>query len=269
MPAATAFKAVIPARYASSRLPGKPLADIAGLPMVVHVARRAQESGAGEVVVATDDARVQAAVVAHGIAVEMTDPVHPSGTDRIAEVALRRGWPDDTVVVNVQGDEPLIDPALIAGVAALLRQKHASGVEDADTAADIATAAHPLHDVTQFLDPNVVKVVCDERGHALTFSRAPIPWPRDDFARDRGRLPEGLPALRHIGIYAYTVRYLRQHGALAMTALERFECLEQLRALGWGFRISVHVVEQAPVAGVDTEADLQRVRALLAGSSAR
>ena len=231
--------------------------------MVVHVARRAIESGASEVVVATDDARVQAAVAAHGIAVEMTDPAHPSGTDRIAEVALRRGWPDDTVVVNVQGDEPLIDPALIAGVAALLRDGDADTA--ADAAADIATAAHPLHDVAQFMDPNVVKVVCDERGHALTFSRAPIPWPRDDFARDRSRLPAGLPALRHIGIYAYTVRYLRQHGGLAMTALERFECLEQLRALGWGFRISVHTIEQAPVPGVDTEADLQRVRALLAG----
>ena len=255
MSAATAFKAVIPARYASSRLPGKPLADIAGSPMVVHVARRAQESGAGEVVVATDDARVQSAVAAYGIVVEMTDPAHPSGTDRIAEVALRRGWPDDTVVVNVQGDEPLIAPGLISGVAALLQTGDA----------DIATAAHPLHDIAQFMDPNVVKVVCDERGHALTFSRAPIPWPRDDFARDRTCLPAGLPALRHIGIYAYTVRYLRQHGGLAMTALERFECLEQLRALGWGFRISVHTIEQAPVPGVDTEADLQRVRALLAG----
>lgn len=265
MSAAAAFKAVIPARYASSRLPGKPLADIAGLPMVVHVARRALASGADEVVVATDDARVQDAVAAHGIAVEMTDPAHPSGTDRIAEVALRRGWPDDTVVVNVQGDEPLIDPALIAKVAALLHQQHASG---AGVAADIATAAHPLHDVTQFLDPNVVKVVCDERGHALTFSRAPIPWPRDAFALDRSRLPEGLPALRHIGIYAYTVRYLRQHGGLAMTALERFECLEQLRALGWGFRIATLVVGGAPVAGVDTEADLQRVRALLSASAA-
>ena len=220
MPATTAFKAVIPARYASSRLPGKPLADIAGLPMVVHVARRARESGAEEVVVATDDARVQAAVAAHGIAVEMTDP------------------------------------ALISGVASRLRAGDA----------DIATAAHPLHDVAQFMDPNVVKVVCDEHGHALTFSRAPIPWPRDEFARDRSRLPEGLPASRHIGIYGYTVRYLRQHGGLAMTALERFECLEQLRALGWGFRICVHLVEQAPVAGVDTEADLARVRALLAAS---
>lgn len=254
MPATTAFKAVIPARYASSRLPGKPLADIGGLPMVVHVARRALESGASEVVVATDDARIQQAVLAHGIAVEMTDPEHPSGTDRIAQVALRRAWPDDTVVVNVQGDEPLIDPALIAAVAARLSTGDA----------DIATAAHPLHEVAQFMDPNVVKVVCDEHGHALAFSRAPIPWPRDDFARDRSRLPDGLPALRHIGIYAYTVRYLRQHGGLAMTALERFECLEQLRALGWGFRISVHIVGRAPVAGVDTEADLARVRALLA-----
>ncbi len=254
MSAPTAFKAVIPARYASSRLPGKPLADIAGLPMVVHVAHRALESGAGEVVVATDDVRVRDAVAAHGVAVEMTDPAHPCGTDRIAEVALRRAWPQDTVVVNVQGDEPLIDPQLIASVAGLLH----------DGEADIATAAHPLHDVAQFMDPNVVKVVCDERGHALTFSRAPIPWPRDDFARDRSALPDGLPALRHIGIYAYTVRYLRQHGGLAVTALERFECLEQLRALGWGFRISVHITRQTPAAGVDTPADLERVRSLLA-----
>lgn len=254
MPAATAFKAVIPARYASSRLPGKPLADIAGLPMVVHVARRAHQSGADEVVVATDDERVRVAVAAQGIAVEMTDPAHASGTDRIAEVALRRGWPDHTVVVNVQGDEPLIEPRLVSEVAALLRAGDA----------DIATAAHPLHDVAQFFDPNVVKVVCDERGHALAFSRAPIPWPRDAFAHDRTRLPDGLPALRHIGIYAYTVRYLRQHGKLAMTTLERFECLEQLRALGSGFRIAVQTVAEAPAAGVDTEADLQRVRALLA-----
>ncbi|NBU59934.1 MAG: 3-deoxy-manno-octulosonate cytidylyltransferase [Betaproteobacteria bacterium] len=254
MSAPTAFKAVIPARYASSRLPGKPLADIAGLPMVVHVARRAQASGAGEVVVATDDERVRDAVAARGVAVEMTDPAHPSGTDRIAEVALRRGWPADTVVVNVQGDEPLIEPQLISAVAALLR----------DGEADIATAAHPLHDLAQFMDPNVVKVVCDERDQALSFSRAPIPWPRDAFASDRNVLPEGLPALRHIGIYAYTVRYLQQHGSLAVTALERFECLEQLRPLGWGFRISVHLVRQAPAPGVDTPADLERVRSLFA-----
>jgi len=258
MSAATAFKAVIPARYASSRLPGKPLAEIAGLPMVVHVARRAVESGAGEVVVATDDARVRDAVAAHGVAAELTDAAHPSGTDRIAEVALRRGWAPDTVVVNVQGDEPLIDPRLIAEVAALL----------GDGDADIATAAHPLHDVGQFLDPNVVKVVRDERGHALTFSRAPIPWPRDAFADDRSRLPAGLPALRHVGIYAYTARYLRQHGALAVTALERFECLEQLRALGWGFRIRVLLTQEAPVAGVDTPADLERVRGLFAAAAA-
>lgn len=253
-----AFRAVIPARHASSRLPGKPLADIAGLPMVVHVALRSRESGASEVVVATDDARVRDAVAAHGIDVEMTDPAHPSGTDRIAEVAIRRGWPDDDVVVNVQGDEPLIDPALIVGVAQALHRGDA----------DIATAAHPLQDLAQFMDPNVVKVVCDEHGHALAFSRAPIPWPRDAFARDRGTWPDGLPALRHIGIYAYTVHYLRRHGALGMTALERFECLEQLRPLGWGFRIRVMTTHQAPAAGVDTPADLERVRTLLAGAAA-
>jgi 3-deoxy-manno-octulosonate cytidylyltransferase (CMP-KDO synthetase) len=268
MTRATAFKAVIPARYASSRLPGKPLADIAGLPMVVHVARRALASGADEVVVATDDIRVRDAVTAHGVAVEMTDPAHPSGTDRIAEVAIRCGWADDVVVVNVQGDEPLIEPALIASVASALSQGDATSGGLADIAADIATAAHPLHDVAQFMDPNVVKVVCDESGLALTFSRAPIPWPRDAFAHDRSALPPDLPALRHIGIYAYTVRYLRQHGALAMTALEHFECLEQLRALGWGFRISVHIAEQAPAAGVDTPADLERVRSLIAAPPA-
>jgi len=251
-----AFRAVIPARYASSRLPGKPLVDLAGLPMVVRVAQRARDSGAGEVVVATDDDRVFDAVTRHGIAVEMTDPGHPSGTDRIAEVAARRGWPDDAVVVNVQGDEPLIDPALVAGVARVLFQGDA----------DIATAAHPLHDVAQFMDPNVVKVLCDEQGYALAFSRAPIPWPRDAFWRDRSVWPAGLPALRHIGIYAYTAGYLRRHGALAMTAPERFECLEQLRPLGWGFRIRVLTVGQAPVAGVDTPDDLERVRGLLAAT---
>ncbi len=252
------FKVVIPARYASSRLPGKPLADIAGLPMVVHVARRARASGADEVIIATDDDRVRDAARAHGEAVEMTDPAHPSGTDRVAEVAICRRWPNDTIVVNVQGDEPLIDPTLIADVARALTTGDA----------DISTAAHPLHEVEAFLDPNVVKVVRDEAGLALSFSRAPIPWPRDAFATDRSRLPAGLPALRHVGIYAYRVAYLRRHGGLAMTDLERFECLEQLRALGWGFKIRVEIVSQAPGAGVDTPDDLERVRRLLAAPAA-
>lgn len=245
------FKIVIPARYASSRLPGKPLADIAGKPMVVRVAERAAQSGASEVLVATDHEEVRAAVERHGFAAVMTRADHASGTDRIAEVAGQRGWGDDIVVVNVQGDEPFIEPGLINQVAGEL-------AADADAA--VATACHSIGCAEDFFNPNVVKVVCDVRGHAQYFSRAPIPWPRDAFAADRTKLPETLPAKRHIGIYAYRCGFLRRYGALSASPLERFEALEQLRVLWHGFRIRVAEIAHAPEAGVDTPEDLQRAR---------
>ena len=245
------FRVVIPARYASTRLPGKPLADIAGKPMVVRVVEAAQQSGAEEIIVATDDVRVREAVAAHGHAVAMTRCDHASGTDRIAEVAAQRGWSDDTIVVNVQGDEPLIDPLLIADVARAL---------EADRAASIATAAHRIQDITDFLNPNVVKVVTAANGHALYFSRAPIPWHRDGLARRQETLPDELVAHRHIGLYAYRVGFLHRYGELAPAPIEQWEALEQLRALWHGFHIHVIECACAPQPGVDTAADLERVR---------
>ncbi|AKU13028.1 3-deoxy-manno-octulosonate cytidylyltransferase [Azoarcus sp. CIB] len=246
------FHVVIPARYASTRLPGKPLADIGGKPMVVRVLEQARKAGPLSAWVATDDARVVDAVNAAGGDVLMTRADHPSGTDRLAEVVAALGWGDDEIVVNVQGDEPLIDPALIADVAGAL----------ADTQeAAIATAAHPLHDAAEFFNPNVVKVVCDARDQALYFSRAPIPWARDDFAKSRDLIPAGLPVQRHVGIYAYRVDFLRRYAGLAPSPLENWEALEQLRALWHGYRIRVLSVERAPAAGVDTVEDLERVRA--------
>lgn len=245
------FKVVIPARFASSRLPGKPLADIAGKSMVVRVAERAVQSGASEVLVATDHEEVLTAVERQGFAAVMTRVDHISGTDRIAEVAAQRGWGDEVLVVNVQGDEPFIEPELINLVARELA---------ADPDAAVATACHPIVGVEEFFNPNVVKVVCDVRGHAQYFSRAPIPWPRDAFAGDRTQLPEDLPARRHIGIYAYRCGFLRRYGALSPSPLEGFEALEQLRVLWHGFRIRVAEVGHAPEAGVDTPEDLQRAR---------
>lgn len=245
------FKVVIPARYASSRLPGKPLADIAGKPMVVRVAERAALSAAAEILVATDHEAVKAAVERHGHRAVMTRTDHASGTDRIAEVAERCGWSDDTLVVNVQGDEPLIEPGLINNVA----QDLAS-----DTEAEVATACHPVRSIVEFLNPNVVKVVLNAHGHALYFSRAPIPWPRDAFAVSQDCLPEGLGAKRHIGIYAYRVGFLRRYGALVPSRDELCESLEQLRVLWHGFRICVTEVQQAPEPGIDTAEDLRRIR---------
>jgi len=245
------FKIVIPARHASSRLPGKPLADIGGKPMVVRVVERAARSGATEILVATDHEDVRAAVERHGFSAVMTRPDHASGTDRIAEVAAQRGWDDDTVVVNVQGDEPFIEPKLIQQVATELAS---------DAEAAVATACHPIGDAEEFFNPNVVKVVRDARGRALYFSRAPIPWPRDAFAVDRMRLPEGLPARRHIGIYAYRCSFLRCYGALSPSPLEGFEALEQLRVLWHGYPIRVVEISHAPEAGVDTPEDLIRAR---------
>lgn len=247
------FRVVIPARYASSRLPGKPLADIGGKPMVLHVLERALEAGAESVVVATDDVRVQQAVEAAGYAALMTSPDHQSGTERLVEVAETLGWPDDALVVNVQGDEPLIDPALIREAARQL-VVHEDAV--------MATLAHPIHDHADFVNPNVVKVVADEAGYALYFSRAPIPWPRDPFAAQQP-MPRELGALRHIGLYAYRAGFLRTYAALAPSPLERHEMLEQLRVLWHGHRISLGLTPTAPAPGVDTPEDLARVRALL------
>jgi 3-deoxy-manno-octulosonate cytidylyltransferase (CMP-KDO synthetase) len=253
------FTALIPARYASTRLPGKPLADIAGKPMVVRVAERALAAGADRVVVATDDARIKAAVEAHGVAACLTAADHATGTDRLAEAARQLDLADDAIVVNVQGDEPLLSPGLIRAVADLLA---------AHPDAAIATACHPITDPAEAFNPNVVKVVLDATGHALYFSRATIPWARDAFAGSRDILPQGLPLYRHYGLYAYRVRFLRAFPALAPAPIERFEALEQLRALWHGFRIVVEVTTGTPAPGVDTPADLDRVRALFAAGKA-
>lgn len=246
------FRVVIPARYASSRLPGKPLADIGGRPMVLRVLERALLAGAESVVVATDDVRVQQAVETAGHQALLTSPEHQSGTERLVEVAETLGWPDDTLVVNVQGDEPLIDPALIREAARQL-VLHDDAV--------MATLAHPIHDHADFINPNVVKVVTDEAGYALYFSRAPIPWPRDAFAAQQP-MPHELGALRHIGLYAYRAGFLRTYASLPGSPLERHEMLEQLRVLWHGHRISLGITPIAPASGVDTPEDLERVRAL-------
>lgn len=243
------FTVIIPARMASTRLPGKPLADIGGKPMVVRVAERAALSQAGQVIVATDHADVLAACRAHGIDARMTRDDHPSGTDRIAEVAAAVGLAADAVIVNVQGDEPLIDPALVDACAARVA---------AET--PMATAAHPIDDIAEVFNPNVVKVVLDARGDALMFSRAPLPWHRDGFAQDRSRMPDGYAPLRHVGLYAYRQDFLQRYPALPPSPIESVEALEQLRVLWNGFRIAVHIVGQVPAAGVDTPEDLERVR---------
>ena len=242
------FHVVVPARLASTRLPDKPLADLEGEPMVVRVARRALASGAASVTVATDAEPIAEAVRRAGLRTILTAADHPSGTDRIAEAVDALRLPDDAVVVNLQGDEPLMPPALLARVAAALA---------ADPQAAIATAAHPIEGLDAFRNPNVVKVVLDARGGALLFSRAPVPWPRD--AVDS--VPPG--ALRHVGLYAYRAGFLRAWPALARSPIEQIESLEQLRALWHGHRITVLVVDEAPPAGVDTPEDLKRVRALL------
>jgi 3-deoxy-manno-octulosonate cytidylyltransferase (CMP-KDO synthetase) len=249
------FTVLIPARYASTRLPGKPLADIAGKPMVVRVAERARASGAARVVVATDDERIRAAAAAHGIDVCLTRADHPTGTDRLSEAAALLGLGDDAIVVNVQGDEPLLSAELIRDVAELLH---------AHSDAAIATACHPIADPAEAFNPNVVKVALDAKGYALYFSRATIPWARDAFAATRDAIPAGLPLYRHYGLYAYRVRFLRAYPALPPAPIEQFEALEQLRALWHGHRIVVTVTEGTPAPGVDTEDDLARVRALYA-----
>jgi 3-deoxy-manno-octulosonate cytidylyltransferase (CMP-KDO synthetase) len=252
------FKVVIPARHGSTRLPGKPLRDICGLPMVVRVAQRAALSGAEPPVVATDHEEIAAAVVAHGFQAVMTRSDHATGTDRIAEVADQLGWPSGAVVVNVQGDEPLIDPGLIRAVALAL---------DHDPESSIATASSAITGLADFFNPAVVKVLCDAQGRAMYFSRAPIPWARDAFAGGPRALPADLGAQRHIGIYAYRVRFLQKNARLAPAPMEQLEALEQLRALWHGYRIRVVGNVAMPHAGVDTEEDLLRVSQLIAAGT--
>jgi 3-deoxy-manno-octulosonate cytidylyltransferase (CMP-KDO synthetase) len=248
------FRVVIPARLGSTRLPEKVLRPIGGKLLVQHVFETAWRSGPDEVIVATDSERVAAACRDFGAVIAMTSPLHPSGTDRINEVAQMRGWPDDVIVVNLQGDEPLMPPALIREVAELLEH---------DNDAHIATLCHPLHAQDDWLNPNFVKVVRDRNGYALYFSRAPIPWRRDGNSRSV-TLPDKL-AFRHLGLYAYRVGALRRFSALPPSPLETCESLEQLRALEHGFRIRVGVTERPAPRGVDCEEDLVAVAAELAG----
>lgn len=268
MHAAVPFIVVIPARLASTRLPGKPLADLAGKPMVVRVAEQARASGASRVLVATDAEVVLNACRAHGIETLLTRTDHPSGTDRLAEVVQACRLPDDALVVNVQGDEPLIEPRLVASVAAHLA---------ANPDCAIATAAHPIAEPAEVFNPNIVKVVLDARGIALYFSRAPIPWSRDAYQPqwsledgaapvvDIARLPAPSTAVhRHIGLYAYRAGFLRRYPDLSQAPVEIAEALEQLRAMWHGERIAVLLTPHAPPPGVDTPADLERVRAILA-----
>ncbi|MCZ2105316.1 MAG: 3-deoxy-manno-octulosonate cytidylyltransferase [Comamonadaceae bacterium] len=247
----TPFTVLIPARLASTRLPGKPLADIAGKPMVVRVAERAAASGAARVVVAADAPGIVDACARHGVEALLTRADHASGSDRLAEASTLLALADDALIVNVQGDEPLIDPALIAAVADLLPNQ---------PLARMGTAAHAITTVEEFTNPNVVKVVVDAQGLALTFSRAPLPWWRDGFAGGITALPTQPAPLRHIGIYSYRAGFLRAFARMAPAPLEQCESLEQLRALWHGERIAVHLSAQAPGAGVDTPADLERVR---------
>jgi 3-deoxy-manno-octulosonate cytidylyltransferase (CMP-KDO synthetase) len=246
------FTVLIPARLASTRLPDKPLADIAGLPMVVRVAQRAEQSSAAQVVVAADSETIADACSRHGVRAVLTRADHPSGSDRLAEACEQLGLSHEDVVVNVQGDEPLIDPGLIDAVASLLRER---------PQASMSTAAHPIDSVADFTNPNVVKVVLQADGLALYFSRAPIPWWRDGFAQGVGALPQPAP-LRHIGIYGYRAGFLREFPRMPQAPVESCEALEQLRALWHGHRIAVHVSDTAPGAGVDTLEDLERVRKL-------
>ena len=252
------FHVLIPARMASSRLPDKPLADIAGLPMVVRVAQRAAKSAAQRVVVAADDARILTACTAHGVDAVLTRVDHPSGSDRLAEACDLLGLGDEAIVVNVQGDEPLIDPADIEAAAQLLESR---------PDCSMSTLAHAIEDVQSLANPNVVKVVLDARQTALYFSRAPIPWWRDGSSPGAPALMQPAP-LRHIGLYAYRVGFLRQFPTLPQAGIEVIESLEQLRALWHGHRIAVHVTSQAPGPGVDTADDLARVRELFAHARA-
>jgi len=254
---ASDFVVAIPARYAASRLPGKPLRLLAGEPLVLHVARRALVAGASEVWVAADDQRIADALGGSGVRVAMTSTAHPSGTDRLAECARIAGWSDDTIVVNLQGDEPFAPAEGISAVATLLR----------DSSAEMATLAAPITDAETLFDPNAVKLVQAANGDALYFSRAPVPWPRDAFMRDRNRLPEGGHWLRHIGIYAYRAGFLQRFAAMPPGRLEQIESLEQLRVLEAGFRIAAMKTPAPFPPGVDTPEDLARAEARIAGKA--
>ncbi len=247
------YKIVVPARMASTRLPNKPLADIHGKPMVVRVAERVISTQASEIVVATDHTEIEAVCRKHGIDVVLTSPDCPSGTDRIAEVAIAKNWGDDQIIVNVQGDEPLIDPELVDRVAQRL----------ASTDASIATCGSVFDSWEDFCNPNMVKIVLDASGHAIYFSRAPVPYPRDLMAQTaRGPLPGNFQPIRHIGMYAYRVAFLRSYVGWQQSPLDSTESLEQLRALYHGHKISVMLVDETPAPGVDTIEDLERVRRL-------
>lgn len=243
------FTVIIPARLASTRLPNKPLADIGGKPMVVRTAERAAQSGAAQVIVATDHPEILAVCAQHGIIARLTRANHPSGTDRIAEVAAALGLAPNAVVVNVQGDEPMIDPALIAATAAQITDQ-----------VPMATAAHVIDSVVDAFNPNVVKVVLNQAGRALYFSRATIPWHRDGFAQSQHHFPAAYLPLRHIGLYAYRNNFLQIYPTLTISPLEQIEALEQLRVLWHGYAIAVHIASSTPAVGVDTPEDLERVR---------
>lgn len=243
------FTVIIPARLASTRLPNKPLANLGGKPMIVRTAERAFLSGASQVMVATDHPAILAACAEHGIEACMTRGDHLSGTDRIAEVAERMQLSPQAIVVNVQGDEPLIEPALIAATAAKI-----------SAATPMATAAHPIDDIRDVLNPNVVKVTLNKNSQALYFSRAAIPWHRDGFSTSIDTMPPHYKPLRHIGIYAYTNQFLQNYPTLEASPEEQIEALEQLRVLWHGFQIAVHISTVIPAGGVDTQEDLERVR---------
>ena len=250
------FIVAIPARYGSSRLPGKPLREIAGVPMVVRVAQRALEAGAQQVVVAVDDQRIADALVNQGVDVCMTRADHASGSDRLAECAAHYGWVDDMIVVNLQGDEPFAPASGIREVAQAL----------AEDDAPMATLASTITEAHELFDPNVVKLVRTAQGRALYFSRAPLPWPRDAFARDRNVLPSDLPFLRHIGIYAYRAGFLWRYASLPRMPLEQAESLEQLRVLEHGYPIAVRMTPEPFPPGIDTLEDLQRAEQWLQAS---
>ncbi len=252
------FTVIIPARLASTRLPNKPLADINGKPMIVRVAEQAKLADAGRVICAVDDESILEVCKKFGIEACLTRKDHVCGTDRLCEAATLCGIPDDEIIVNVQGDEPLIPPSVIREVANLLKTH-----KDCT----MGTAAIPIDNAEEFFNPNVVKVVCDKNGKALTFSRAPIPWDRDTFAKDRSALPADLGALRHIGIYSYRCHFLKAYPQLPKSNLEAKESLEQLRALWNGYEIAVKVFEESIPPGVDTPEDLERVRTFLTQSN--